>query len=159
MKRVCSKCNKPLKEERSPNSKICDDCLPNNRRKQQKEYRQRRKEKMALDVDYRNKAYWNTFKSEAKRRKIKIEINFQEFTTILKTNCFYCNDIVDTIGIDRIDNDKHYTFDNVIRCCVTCNKMKSNIEPYKFFEHISKIAKNLSKLKISIITNKIDVTK
>lgn len=30
------------------------------------------------------------------------------------------------LGIDRVDNDRAYTIDNIVWCCFACNKAKSN---------------------------------
>lgn len=31
------------------------------------------------------------------------------------------------VGLDRINNSKGYTIDNIVPCCGNCNKLKNNI--------------------------------
>lgn len=55
--------------------------------------------------------------------------------------CFYCGSKprnfdrtsgVYYSGIDRVDSSCGYTFDNVVPCCIVCNRAKSN-RPFKVF--------------------------
>ena len=38
------------------------------------------------DVVYR----WRVFKEQAKRRSIQVSINFDEYSSIVRTACWYC---------------------------------------------------------------------
>ena len=40
------------------------------------------------------------------------------------TNCSYCDNKINELGIDRIDNKMGYTLNNVVPCCSRCNFMK-----------------------------------
>lgn len=44
---------------------------------------------------------------------------------ISRKECFYCGD-TKNIGLDRIDNNKGHTKDNVIPCCIECNIVRSD---------------------------------
>ena len=57
--------------------------------------------------------------------------------------CSYCGVNIKTIGIDRVDNTKHYELNNCVSCCSTCNKMKMNLTKDKFIDKILEIFKNL----------------
>ena len=35
------------------------------------------------------------------------------------------NKTTTAIGLDRLDNDKHYELDNVVSCCNVCNTIKN----------------------------------
>jgi hypothetical protein len=35
--------------------------------------------------------------------------------------------VMESIGVDRIDNDRPYTLDNIVLCCGPCNAIKSSI--------------------------------
>jgi len=75
-------------------------------------------------------------------------ISKNRFRHLIYSNCFYCGNppkedskgLVRN-GIDRMDNSKGYTDDNVVSCCSTCNYMKKSMEPEEFFNHCSRIAK------------------
>jgi len=53
--------------------------------------------------------------------------------------CYYCGLEADfpitRNGLDRVDNNKHYTPDNVVPCCITCNraKMSQTLEEFKLW--------------------------
>lgn len=62
---------------------------------------------------------------EAGRRNYEWSITLEQYTDLLEDCCFYCMNFFTQaragVGLDRIDNSKGYTIDNVIRCCRTCN--------------------------------------
>lgn len=45
-------------------------------------------------------------------------------------------------GIDRVDNRRGYTGDNVVSCCARCNKQKSNLAREEFLGWVLDIAKH-----------------
>ncbi len=65
-----------------------------------------------------------TYKGSAKSFGRSFELTQDEFKCFWQKPCFYCGDSIRTIGLDRIDSSKGYTFDNVVSCCATCNRMK-----------------------------------
>lgn len=73
------------------------------------------------------------------RRKIPFELTYDQFLTFWKKPCVYCKDFIDTIGLDRIDNSKGYTFENVASCCRICNIMKQKMTVAEFILHVRKI--------------------
>ncbi len=75
----------------------------------------------------------------------KNEMSIDEFLSWIKQRerkCFYCGIeenklsfleiysqiglLVESLGIDRIDSNKNYSLDNIVLCCLACNKVKSN---------------------------------
>ena len=48
--------------------------------------------------------------------------------------CFYCNTDIQTIGLDRVDNFKGYTIDNIVSCCTDCNTMKMSKNKNEFIQ-------------------------
>lgn len=97
---------------------------------------------------------YNQYKSKAKGRKIKFNLNFDTFRQLLSGNCFYCDKkpnqkhnyhgrIILYNGIDRVDSSKGYEEGNVVSCCKVCNMAKSNMPLEEFIAHIEKIYKNL----------------
>jgi 5-methylcytosine-specific restriction endonuclease McrA len=67
---------------------------------------------------------------DAKRRKIAQAITLGQYAELLKNRCFYCGTSVDdTTGssLDRKDSAQEYSIANVVVCCWTCNKIKSDV--------------------------------
>lgn len=101
---------------------------------------------------------YSTYKFSAKSRGFIFELTEEQFKTITKLNCYYCDSSPYTIqkdvskslagnyiynGIDRVENTKGYSLDNCVACCRRCNTMKMAIPFEDFKEHIIKIALNL----------------
>ena len=96
---------------------------------------------------------YNKYKKRAEDILIKeFNLTSMEFLEIISNNCYICgkepND-EHLNGIDRIDNDKGYTLDNVSSCCGECNYMKKNYDLEEFFNKMKKIYNN----KLSDIEN------
>ena len=73
-------------------------------------------------------------------------LTFEQFSTIVTTTCIYCGSpgsqpIGDRLvcGVDRIDNERGYTLDNVAPCCADCNLAKGNRSKEQFEEHLTRI--------------------
>jgi len=79
----------------------------------------------------------------AKTRNLKFNITLDEFADIIRLPCFYCATTVYKRGLDRLDNNDGYYLSNVVSCCWTCNRMKSDMSLDDFWYHIRKIARIL----------------
>lgn len=79
------------------------------------------------------KYYW--YKSRAKRRKIEYKLSYEEFVQFWQKSCHYCGGVINTVGLDRVDNSKGYEIDNIVPCCWNCNDMKSNLTTKEFISH------------------------
>lgn len=53
--------------------------------------------------------------------------------------CYYCGELREYNGIDRIDSNIGYEDNNIVPCCEICNKMKSNYDLVFWLNHINKI--------------------
>ena len=108
-----------------------------------------------FDLRARRQLY-HTYRWGAKNRGHEFEIEQWEFDRLVKDNCFYCGSpplgeekLGSTTqkflynGVDRFDNTKGYTSDNVKTCCKTCNYMKLNHTFEDFLGHIRKIVEHL----------------
>jgi len=80
------------------------------------------------------------YKRSAKRRKLKWGLTEEQFKKLTQQDCYYCgakpNNIIKSKrlngafiynGLDRVDNTKGYTIDNVVPCCEVCNIAKHNL--------------------------------
>ena len=91
---------------------------------------------------------FNMYKnSSASLRNIEWDLTFEQFMTFWQKPCYYCGEKIETVGLDRVDNTKGYTINNIVSCCHKCNNWKKNNTQKKFIERCIKIA-NLYKDKI-----------
>ncbi len=93
-----------------------------------------------------------SYKRHAKERGFKWELTDDQFSKITQKDCFYCGIEPTNIakskgnngeyiynGIDRIDNTKGYTIDNIVPCCKICNNAKHTLTLQEFKDWIEKI--------------------
>lgn len=90
------------------------------------------------------KGYYNKYKKWAKKRNHNFELTLEVFESYWQNNCSYCGDKIDTIGLDRVDNNLGYTLENIVPCCYVCNRMKQELS---FNNWINKMKKILKKVK------------
>jgi len=96
------------------------------------------------------------YKTAAKKRNLKFELDFKDFKQLIFRECSYCGrknvNLLDDSrfeeplsynGIDRVENDKGYTHKNVVPCCGTCNRMKRALSRSEFINHCQRIVQNL----------------
>lgn len=78
-----------------------------------------------------------SLKNRAKKKELIFNISKKIFKSLSSKNCYYCNTVpiqeMKTYkntpsyfynGLDRIDNSKGYTVDNVLTACGRCNKLR-----------------------------------
>ena len=94
------------------------------------------------------------YKRNAKNRNINWEIDDDFAFKIFELNCHYCGCVPSNIaksgktikkeflynGIDRIDNKKGYTPQNVVPCCAMCNHAKKNYGELEFMSWSLRLA-------------------
>jgi 5-methylcytosine-specific restriction endonuclease McrA len=64
----------------------------------------------------------------AKKRSKEWTITYEQYQELLSRDCSYCNrDLGNETGhgLDRINNDLGYSFENVNPCCKDCNRRRS----------------------------------
>lgn len=83
----------------------------------------------------------NVYRCAARKRGHAFDLTRDEFRAIVSQNCFYCENLPSMQtrvieynsspfvynGIDRVDNDLGYTFENCVPCCRSCNFKKGKI--------------------------------
>lgn len=85
------------------------------------------------------KGRYRTYRTGAKIRGIDFNLSFDYFLTFWNKPCHYCGSKINGIGLDRINNKKGYIVNNVVPCCIVCNKMKSIKTIKEFIKHCKKI--------------------
>ena len=96
---------------------------------------------------------YGAYKKGAKNRGYDFELTKKQFEEVITKPCIYCgeekrvhyhkqysNGAFEYTGLDRYDNSKGYTIDNVVSCCSICNRMKSNMDTKEFEEKIDQIS-------------------
>lgn len=102
------------------------------------------------------KNIFNDYRAGAKNKNREFNLDFEYFSDLLKSNCFYCgsppllNKTVEngygklTIkynGIDRKNNNIGYTVENCVTACKICNYAKKAMTYEDFIAWLDRIAK------------------
>lgn len=86
---------------------------------------------------------YNRVKGNAKTRNIKWELTINEFKSIAKNKCFYCDSLPPKSpgfrdrspfyhGLDRVNNNLGYSVTNSVSCCSICNYAKHDLSMQDF---------------------------
>lgn len=68
-------------------------------------------------------------RTRAKRKNLEFTIPKEKYIDLINKPCYYCNEkLIEVygIGLDRIDNNKGYTEENVLTCCGNCNRTRAD---------------------------------
>ena len=89
------------------------------------------------------------------KRNFEWSISKEQFRHLTKQNCQYCgcepsreqtaqycNGTYIYNGLDRVDNSKGYTIDNVVPCCTTCNLAKVGMTVKEFYRWVESVSEN-----------------
>lgn len=102
-----------------------------------------------FDSHWGYKAAYSRIKKDARSADRVFDIKIEEFRFLCQQNCFYCDSTPSNLityrgqnsftfryfmysGLDRINNDVGYTRQNVVPCCIICNRAKNSM-PFKDF--------------------------
>lgn len=83
--------------------------------------------------------YW-MYKQMAKNRGHEFSLTYEQFRSLVTQACYYCGVSPNPLnGIDRVDNSKGYTIDNVVPACKYCNRMKNDLSYDEFIKQCKRI--------------------
>lgn len=99
------------------------------------------------------KLIYNDYKHQAKRRGYEFTLTLEQAYQLFTSNCHYCdlppsnvkthnvnkNISFNYQGIDRVNPDEHYTVDNTLPCCSTCNYAKREMSYDQFLNWINRV--------------------
>jgi len=144
---ICVNCGKDYTKfltRTKTSSKICKICSVNQAKQDEK--RKDRKRNYSAEAYNNINAYYTKTLSDAPKRGLSFNLNFDEFNTLVVSKCYYCDYSKDseTNGIDRVDNSLGYETNNCVSCCKICNRMKNFLHP-KFFVEICKLISTCTK--------------
>ena len=78
------------------------------------------------------KRRYRVLKRYAKERDLPCTLTEKQFAELVMQKCTYCaNQLASPtnntgVGLDRIDNNKGYDIDNVVPCCLICNRVRND---------------------------------
>ncbi len=95
------------------------------------------------------------YRWDAKKNKREFSISFEDFCRLTQENCHYCGSSPATVakhaevngiwiynGLDRVDNARGYTLDNVVPSCPICAFAKRNLTVDRFLELVRVVWKH-----------------
>ena len=88
---------------------------------------------------------YSKYKNRAEKKGLEFEISKDSFAIKRCDPCYLCGKLhSDTHqnGIDRFDNAKGYTLENIRSCCWNCNFMKKNYEHHILLHKLTLIYEN-----------------
>lgn len=97
---------------------------------------------------------FKNYRTAAKTRNIEFNLTLKDFEDNIFKECYYCgrppqNKIIMSHnrelkynGLDRIENDEGYHKENILPCCITCNRMKMDMGLIEFSSYISALVKH-----------------
>jgi 5-methylcytosine-specific restriction endonuclease McrA len=106
----------------------------------------------------------HNYKSRARKKDLRFDLSKEQFYTLTQGQCVFCGTPPQTEigtnvrkdgtsktrktngsfiynGIDRKDNAKGYTMDNVQTCCGICNKAKRDLPEKEFLSWIERLVR------------------
>jgi hypothetical protein len=127
--KTCTKCNekkranffskdKTLKDGLSSVCKLCKNTYKTSWYQSNKE-----REKTSLI-----KRFYR-LQNAAKALNKGFDLTFEKYSELISQNCYYCKSDLSKEGgysIDRADSNLGYIYTNIVPCCGTCNRCKSD---------------------------------
>ena len=97
----------------------------------------------------------STMKHNARARDLEWQLTDEQVRCLTKQVCHYCGAKPSQIsrgeringtyiynGLDRVDNDRGYTIDNVVSCCFKCNRSKGTQTVDEFRSWVIELCKH-----------------
>lgn len=106
-----------------------------------------------------------SYRYSAKIRGIYFDLNKEQILSLIKKPCYYCEEERSNIlttkqqsgytedlyynGIDRVDSDLGYVYENLVPCCKICNSIKMDLSSKSFTDWLQRVYEwNIVGLKI-----------
>lgn len=151
-------------ELKSGNTKSCG-CLNDEKRKE------RAVNMYSVNIKYTPQ---ETSARSVWKKRYNDGISFEDFYKLSQLNCYYCNAKPNNLhnaplddpkssqfakekgnfiynGLDRIDNLKSHSIDNVVTCCKYCNYAKRERSQEEFLKWVEDVYENIIKPPVDII--------
>lgn len=85
-----------------------------------------------------------SYKQAAARRGLPFELTRDEFQTVCRGDCAYCqrpSSGTHLNGVDRVNSMEGYTPSNCVTCCAECNQMKAAVHADDFRAKCAQVAR------------------
>ena len=92
-------------------------------------------------LDSKEEFIFKRYVASAKKRNKPFFLTKHFFKALINSPCAYCFSNKSLSGIDRIENEQGYTYDNCLPCCKICNRAKHTLKYFEFDEWMENIAK------------------
>jgi len=109
-----------------------------------------------FDAHWGYKAAYSRIKKDARTADRVFEIKLDEFRYLCQQNCYYCDSPPSNLityrgqnsftfryfmysGLDRLNNEIGYTRQNVVPCCIICNRAKNSMPFKDFIDWLNKL--------------------
>lgn len=114
------------------------------KQKEVKDHKQLEKQQIRNKASKMIASYNNTDKKKGFPRG---DLNIDWFIeNVFNKKCSFCND-TNRLGVDRIDNNKCHSKENVVPCCYECNIARANNFTHEEMKTIGKAIKKIKKLR------------
>lgn len=90
---------------------------------------------------------YSQYKYRAETKGIPFRLTKKSFKRVINKKCYYCG-TQKAGGIDRYINERGYYHGNIVPCCWTCNRAKSNMSPLDFEEYLERFTGELKCVQI-----------
>jgi len=123
----------------------CRDCTNRKGRQQKKLHPEQNREtqrRYMRKIRKTPQGRWCRLRDRANRESKSFEITLEQFSLWFEQEhkCHYCGQVlttlngsttIDSLNIDRKDNEKGYALDNIVLACRRCNSIKGNWLTYQ----------------------------
>lgn len=89
---------------------------------------------------------YSAYRRNAHDRGLTFDLTKEQFSALVQAACHYCGappaplySHAAATGVDRLDNARGYTLDNVVACCRVCNRAKSTMRYEEFSAWIKRL--------------------
>ena len=108
------------------------------------------------------KELFRNYVNNCKRKKISFNLKLSQIINISSMNCYYCGEPPRNIkwrryfcfiyqGIDRMNNKKGYSIDNVVPCCLSCNSIKGDRLSHQEMILVAQVLLGYRKAKLALL--------
>ena len=105
------------------------------------------REKHKLQQRCRPSARLGNIKHDAAARGVAIAVSDETLLALLHGSCVYCGAAPAPLnGVDRVNNERGYTEDNIVSCCKICNVAKNDKPVADFLSWVKRVYKHQVRL-------------
>src|SRR5215831_11219486 len=65
---------------------------------------------------------WVQTRGHARQRGLPFALSYADFVAAADGPCAYCGEPLPYLSLDLVDNRRGYEMDNVVPCCIVCNR-------------------------------------